>query len=68
MRTFAYFFPLPLVAALMVGCDTVASDPPANPSEDGATQVEKPEKVAAKGRKKKEPGVAPARIPVRKDL
>jgi hypothetical protein len=68
MRNLAYFLALPLVAAVMIGCDTVASDPPAKPSEDGATQVENPGKVVAKVRKKKEPGIGPARIPARKDL
>jgi hypothetical protein len=68
MRTFAYFLALPLVAALMIGCDAVPSDPPAKPSEDGASPVEKPEKVTTKTRKKKEPGLGPPRIPVPKDL
>ena len=68
MRTIAYFLALPLVAALMIGCDTVASDPPTKPSEDGALQAEKPGKVASKGRKKKDPGIGPARVPSRKDL
>ena len=68
MRNLAYFLALPLVAVLMIGCDAVPSDPPAKPLEDGAPQVEKPGTVAAKTRKKKEPGVGPARIPGRKDL
>jgi hypothetical protein len=68
MRTLACFLALPLVAALMIGCDTVPSDPPVQPSKDAAPQVAKPENVASKGRKRKEPGVGPARIPVRKNL
>jgi hypothetical protein len=68
MRIVTRFLALPLVAALMTGCDAVPSDPPAKPSVVGATQVEKPGPVAAKVRKKKEPGVGPARIPSRKDL
>ena len=67
MRTLVYFLALPLVA-LMIGCETAASDPPAKPSEDRASQVVKPENGVAKPRKKKEPGIAPAKIPVRKDL
>jgi len=68
MRTLAYFLALPLIVALMIGCDAMPSDPPAKSSEDGASQVEKPGQVATKVRKKKEPGVGPARIPGRKDL
>jgi hypothetical protein len=67
VRTLAYFLALPLVA-LMIGCETAASDPPAKPSEDQTPQVVKPANGVAKPRKKKEPGIAPAKIPVRKDL
>jgi hypothetical protein len=68
MRTFTYFLALPLIAALMTGCDPAASDPSAKPSDEGTPQVEKPGNVAAKTRKKKEPGIRPAGIPVRKDF
>jgi hypothetical protein len=68
MRNLACFLAVPLVAALMIGCNSVANDPPANPSEDGPAVVSKAAKVAAKGRKKKEPGIAPAGIPARRDL
>jgi hypothetical protein len=68
MRILYCLLALPLIVALLVGCDTVASDPPAKPSEGGLPQSDKPGKVAAKVRKKKEPGLGPARIPVRKDL
>jgi hypothetical protein len=67
VRTLAYFLTLPF-AALMIGCDTAASDPPAKPPEDQASQVVKPANGVATPRKKKEPGIAPAKIPVRKDL
>ena len=67
MRTLV-LFPRVLLVALMIGCETAASDPPAKLSEDQTPRVVKPGNGVAKPRKKKEPGIAPAKIPVRKDL